>query len=191
MKKLCSLLVAFAASLVLFGTVSFSYATTVEYTASGSGPYILNFNVINNTLTSPIQWFSIYFGQGSDVWKFSNFVPDDNNSTLSPAGWLSHSIEPSTIDNPGQFNSEATAGGIASGGSQGGFSVSFDMSSGASYDHLFFEVGNFDSNNNNSYELLDTGYTQAAQTGVVPEPGTLVLLGAGLGGLLIYRRKRK
>jgi hypothetical protein len=118
---------------------------------------------------------------------FSNFVPDDSGVS-APPGWFSYSFEPTAIDNPGIYNSDAAGSGIAPLGSLGGFTVTFDMQQGATYNHLFFLVGNFDQTG--GYNILDDGYTQPFQVSGVPEPSTLLLLGAGLAGLAFIRRKR-
>ena len=187
-------IVTLVAGIFLMGMTTTASATKILYTASG-GPltYTLNYTVENNTLPDSIQWLSIYFGQTSDglnftqTQMFSNFVPDDTGVS-APPGWFSYSFEPTAIDNPGIYNSDATGSGIAPGGSQGGFTVTFDMQQGATYDHLFFLVGNFDQAG--GYNILDSGYTQPLQISGVPEPSTLLLLGAGLAGLAFIRRKR-
>ena len=193
MKKI---IVTLVAGIFLMGMATTASATKLLYTAAG-GPttFTLNYTVQNDTLTDPIQWLSVYFGQTSDglnftqTQMFSNFVPDDTGVS-APPGWFSYSFEPTAIDNPGIYNSdvEPLGSGIAPGGSKGGFAVTFDMQQGATYNHLFFLVGNFDQAG--GYNILDDGYTQPFQVSGVPEPSTLLLLGAGIAGLAFFRRKR-
>ena len=198
MKNLRNMLVTVAAAIALFGVVTSAQATKIEYTAANNGGnnYTLDFTVKNDTLGSSIQWLSIFFGQTSDglnyngTTAFSNFSPD-LNGVSSPSGWFSYSYEPTAIDNPGQFNSDASGSGIAVGGSKSGFLVSFDMLAGGIYDNLFFKVGTFDPNGG-GYLDGDFGYTTFNDNGgnPVPEPSTMLLLGAGIGGLAFFRRKK-
>ncbi|MEW6379164.1 MAG: PEP-CTERM sorting domain-containing protein [bacterium] len=164
-------------------------ATKIEYvpTNNGGGNYTLDYTVTNDTLSDPIEWISIYFGQTSDglnfanTGLFSNFVPDDAGVS-QPAGWSSYSFEPSAVDIPGQFNSDIdTSPGIAPGSWLSGFQVTFDMDASGSYDQLYFEVGNFDASHN--YQILGNGYTQLAGPAPIPEPSTIILVVLGLATL--------
>ena len=191
MKKL---IVTLVAGIFLMGMTTTAFATRMLYSASG-GPttFTLNYTVQNDTLADSIQWLSVYFGQTTDgmnftqTQMFSNFVPDSSNSIFAPPGWLPYSFEPTAVDNPGIFNSDATGSGIAPLGSLGGFKVTFNKQPGATYDHLYFLVGNYDPNG--GYNTLDSGYTRPIITGT-PEPSTFLLVGAGLAGLAFIRRKR-
>lgn len=196
MKK-CALLILAPMFLLIMSTVTM--ATTIEYTDTDNGGdnYTLQFKVFNDTLTEDIEWFSIYFGQTTDglsfsnVFEFSGFSPDEDGlgPEPQPADWDSYSFEPSAIDMPGQFNSDALISGITPGPGSflGGFTVSFNWTGTGSYDNLYFEVGNFDAVGD--YNTLDDGYTEKPGTAPVPEPATMTFLIIGLAGLGIFRKR--
>jgi len=210
MKKIFQLFVVIG--LLLGVAITPAHAIIMEYTDSNIGSrYTLEFNLINDTLTEDVEWFSVYFGQTPDglnftnINQFANFSPNDLGvgPELQPADWFSYSYEPNTfLDIPGQFNSDAdflgiapssSLGGFTVSSSLGGFTVSFDWTGTGSYDGLYFEVGKFDPISSD-YLWLDEGYTtQADVVGgtSVPEPGTMLLLGSGLIGLSGFRKKKK
>lgn len=173
------------------GLLSTAGATTIEYISSddGSGRYTLEFSVANDALTEDIEWFSIYFGDTTNGLNFTStsdysaFSPDDwgAGAEAQPADWFSYSFEPSAIDNPGMFNSDADINGIAAGNTLTGFTVSFDWTGSGTLGDLFFEVGKFD--NFGDYEWLDDGYAvnrTPDDNDPVPEPTTALLFGLGL-----------
>ncbi len=194
-ERMKKFMIIMLAGMILVGMATTASATHLRYSVAGSMPpaYTLNFTVQNDTLTDPIQWLSIYFGQTSDglnftqTESFSNFIPDSNGVSL-PSGWFSYSFEPSAIDNPGIYNSDAIGSGIVSGGSFGGFTVSFTMQPGGTFDRLYYQVGTINQATGD-YSTTDTGYTELQGGSSVPEPSTFLLLGAGLGGLIFIRRK--
>ena len=197
-------LVTLVAGIFLLGMTTTASATELLYTASTGGPttYTLNFTLNNNTLPNSIQWLSVYFGQTppapdpdhglvfTQTQSFSNLVPDFNGN-FAPPGWFSYSLEPTAIDNPGVFNSDATGAGLAPLGSLSGFTVTFDMQQGATFRDLYFLVGDLvQVGQDLTYNILDSGSTVYSQPSGVPEPSTVLLLGAGLAGLAYFKRKK-
>jgi hypothetical protein len=185
MKKI----LVFLAVLMMIGAAGSASASKIEYTDAnlGGGRYALVFDVFNESLSDAIEWFSIYFPDGS----FTGFSPDANGvgPETQPAGWVSYSFEPSAIDLQGQFNSDRdSASGIATGSHLDGFTVTFNRTGVGSYDGLYYEVGYFDGSGD--YLLSGDGYTEKKnQIPGVPEPGTMALLFAGLAGLGFIKKR--
>lgn len=134
--------------------------------------YVVN----NDTLAIDIEEFTIWF----DLGLFDNL-----DVVASPADWDSIAINPDgSIPDDGFFDSLALAGGIAPGDLLGGFSVQFDWLGGGDPISQFWEIIDpF------TFEPLDSGETNVTIVRV-PEPGTLALLFAALGLLVISRRGR-
>ncbi len=180
------------ALLLILSTAGFAGATRILYTATDNsdGSYTLDFEVVNDILSYEIGWLSIFFGQTTDGLNFANY---DQYSNLTPdwigvtqaIDWDSYSFEYSSIDLPSQFNSDAMVSGIGVGDSLAGFSVTFDWTGAGSLDGFYFEVGDFD-----SWNTVGTGYTELAGVATVPEPATLLLVGTGMLGLGIIRKRK-
>lgn len=194
MKKLIFTILAF---LMVFCLAQTGSASIMYSVTDGTGPrYGLAFDVKNES-SSGVSGFAIFFGQTDDDglsftnWNECNsFSPDDTGTgpESQPAGWFSYSFEPSpAFYDPGQFNSEINTGVLASGASATGFNVTFNWTGTGSYARLWYEL--YDEN----LEVAESGYTELKDPGtnVVPEPGTILLLGFGLLGTAAISRKKR
>jgi hypothetical protein len=186
MKRLSTWLMTLAASIVLFGAVTSAQATKIEYTQTGN---TLNFTVFNNTLPSAISIFDISFGVTTDGLNFTNQGAFSNlTDGTAAAGWASIAFPPTVFANPWVYSAFVDTGSpLASGDSLAGFSTTFTLAGIGSVNHLWFNVYDAD------FNTLDSGFTTLHDSGpasAVPEPGTVMLLSAGFGGLLLYRRKK-
>ena len=193
-------------AVLLMCTASTALGTSIDYEVLDitGDRYTVEYTVINDTLSEDIVAFSIFFGEDQsltdssipgpglnfDNWdQYTNFSPDDwgIGTEPQPADWDSYSFEPSSIDLPAQFNSDAWVDGIAVGDSLGGFTVSFDWTGVGSLVSLYFEVYTA-----SSWDAADWGYTEVSGAPpLIPEPSTIALLTLGITvGLGLLRRKK-
>lgn len=162
-------LIAIAWCVTLFVACSTaSEATSIHYDVENvsANTWRYHYFVENDSLSSPIHEFTIFFDLGlySALQVFSN-----------PSDWDSLVAQPDpALPDDGFFDALALGGGIATGSGQGGFSVQFEWLGGALPAAQFFTVVD-----PVTFETLDSGLTEA-RTSVVPEPGTLWLLGTAL-----------
>jgi hypothetical protein len=155
-----------------------SYGTTIDYSTSdlGGGVWQYQYSVLNDTLTAPLQELTIYFDYG----LYSNVaIPTPK------VGWDEITADPALVlgsPQPGFYDALSLGGGIPVGGSESGFTVTFDWLGSGVPGSQYFEIPD-----TSDYSvLLDSGQTTAA---AVPEPSVLLLLVSGCPALLLLKRK--
>jgi len=212
MKKM-SLLAPLAALCLASSPAMATYMADISYTATdnGSGNYTFNFTVENNSTdadTGGLDFFLIDFDADPNDTLYSNIT------WLADNGWDSDAFDDDDGFGglPGGVLADdgipfGGSGGIAQGASLGGFQVNFDYAGALPMsDQLFSFLADFgasDADNGgiemDGYWILaevygTTIYTappQPPQGGSVPEPGVILLMGAGLLGMFgTSRRKR-
>jgi hypothetical protein len=146
----------------------------VDYTIAPSGPnYTYTYSVWNNS-ANPLSDLLIYFPDVSSADAFSYSLL----SSVQPAGWTGVLVPPSSPDLGGFVEFAASGAGLASGGSLGGFSVTFNYSGAERLGSQFFEV--YDP----QFNLLGAGFTVPRGPVGVPDEfhwATWLIALAGLG----------
>ncbi|MFC1751186.1 PEP-CTERM sorting domain-containing protein [Pseudomonadota bacterium] len=153
-----------------------TFATTISYEATNisGNTWEYSYSVSNDTLTSDIEEFSIYF----DLGLYENLT-----FTSTPVNWDPIAFDPDPfLPGDGLYDAFALASGIASGDMLSGFSVQFDFLGVGGPGSQWFEILDpF------TFAVLDSGNTQLASASV-PEPETLWLIGMGLMGMLLGKK---
>lgn len=135
------------------------------YQWQGGGTWLASFKVQNEGLPGALDWFTVYFPET----QFSNLV-----LLSSPNGWDTLVIQPDvSLSSAGMFDSLAFDSGVPSGGSQGGFRMSFSYFGEGAPGSLAFDINDKDLN------VIFSGQTVAE----VPEPSGLLLAALGVAAL--------
>lgn len=136
----------------------------------GGGRWQYTYDVTNNSLTVPIEEFTVWF----DYDSYANLAVE---TPTTPAGWDQLVLQPEPVlHDDGAYDAKTLGAGISLGQTVAEFAVSFDFSG-------IGEPGP------QPYDIVDPVTLETIESGTtVPEPATLLLL--GLGGVIL-RRKRK
>jgi hypothetical protein len=169
--------------LLVFGAwAPLSHATFISYTVSNvtESTWRYDYSISNNTLSTPIDEFTIFF----DQTLFSELT-----MLASPVGWDVLVVQPDlALPDRGFFDALAIGGGIASGATLSGFSLSFQwLGADTPGSQPFHIIDPLD------FSAIEEGVTMAEVSAPpvgVPEPSTLVLLSLGLIGVSLSRRSR-
>jgi hypothetical protein len=158
-----------------------AHATSIFYEAKplGGAQWEYDYTVMNSTLGSPLQEFTIRF----DYNLFKNLAIKNTNTN-----WDQVVIQPQTIFAPqdGFYDAMTLGTGITGGDSEGGFTVSFDWLGNGTPGRQPFDIVNPE-----NYSILDSGLTAPLNASPVPEPATFLLTALGLvalGGFQVRRR---
>jgi hypothetical protein len=156
----------------LISFITSSYATNISYTTQdlGSGVWEYSYTITNDTLSIPIEEFTIYFPYG---------IYDNLISTTSNTDWDILTIQPSNVLSPlaGYYDGLTLSTGILPGTSASGLTVAFNWLGIGTPGSQYFEIVN-----PSTFDVLESGQTTA-----VPIPPSLLLLLSGLVGLGVRR----
>jgi hypothetical protein len=150
---------------------------TYDLTSLGGDQWRYDYEVTNDTLSQPLNWFTLFFSLNSY---------ESLGAESAPAGWDAFVAQPDPLLPDNGFLDLSTAGpGIAAGETLGGFSLSFRWVNAGTPDSQPFDFIDQDPAN-----PVQSGFTTQRRTVSVPEPGTLMLMGVALLGLALAQSCR-
>lgn len=152
--------------------------TKITYSAQqlNETQWAYSYQVENLVIEAGIREFTVWFDQR----YYSNLVVASGYGLALTWDQIIWQPNPSAASN-GAFDALSTGPAILKGESVEGFVVKFDWN-GQSVP------------GSQSYEIIDPvtfGTVDAGYTVLIPEPGTLLLLGLGAGGLFLRKRDRQ
>jgi hypothetical protein len=157
-------------------------ATVISYDVLdlGAGTWQYDYTVTNDTLSSPIEEFTIYFPLG----LYSNL-----SSVDQPIDWSSIVVEPDPnllpLPADGFFDSTTLAAAISTGATLSPFSVQFSWLGAGTPGTQSFDIVD-----PTTFSTLDSGITEPSVMSV-PEPGSLNLAILGIAAMAVIYRQRK
>jgi len=162
--------------LMAFGGLSYAGEYTdiwYETTDLGGGRWQYTYDVYNNSLTDGIDEFTIWFGIGS----YDNLIIETGDPPASNWDEIVWDPDPFLGDDGG-YDALASNLDIGTGEHVYGFAVSFDWLGTGDPGSQYYEIIDPD-----DFSTIDSGWT-------TPEPGSFLILLAGVSILRIKKRKR-